>query len=111
MDEGGLIAGVPDDVPPGILIPFPDEVAAQAALDAGEITLYYLIPADFLTAGEVIEVSPSNNPLTGQRTRARLDWILAVNVAGGDAALADRILHPLEVTEKSLAPATEAPPR
>lgn len=38
---------------------YEDEAQARAALDAGEITVYYIIPADYAETGEVQSVLPS----------------------------------------------------
>src|SRR5690349_12718885 len=40
---------------------FDDEAAAQSALSAGKIDLYYLIPADYLQTGDVTLVMPRLN--------------------------------------------------
>jgi ABC-2 type transport system permease protein len=42
------------------IVPFPDEAAAQQALEAGEIQAYYILPADYLTARS-LEVYYLNN--------------------------------------------------
>ena len=44
-----------------ILHPYADEDAARAALAAGEIQVYYLIPADYMETGEVTTVQPKLN--------------------------------------------------
>ncbi len=41
-----------------LLTRYEDEQAAQAALEAGEIDVYYLIPADYMETGEVQQVMP-----------------------------------------------------
>jgi len=44
-----------------LLHAYPDEAAARAALDAGDIQVYYLIPADYMDTGEVTIVQPKLN--------------------------------------------------
>jgi len=62
VDEAGLIAQLPQGVPPEILRAFPDKDAAQAALETGDLRQYYLIPADFLETGELILVDSEFTP-------------------------------------------------
>jgi hypothetical protein len=40
VDQSGLITTIPPDIPPGHLLPYPDEEHAKQALDAGEIARY-----------------------------------------------------------------------
>jgi len=40
-----------------ILVPYPDEASARAAVQAGELAGYYLIPADYLATGDVTRFS------------------------------------------------------
>ncbi len=50
-----IAASLPADTPydPVPLLSFPDETAARAALDAGQIRGYYLLPGDYLEGGAV----------------------------------------------------------
>ncbi|MGB5931964.1 MAG: hypothetical protein WBH57_02720, partial [Anaerolineae bacterium] len=40
VDEAGLIAEIPADFPPDLFLPYTDEAAARAALEADEIEQY-----------------------------------------------------------------------
>jgi ABC-2 type transport system permease protein len=106
IDLSGLIEVVPDDLP---LVRFADETAAQEALDAGEITAYYVVPAEYVQNGELIYVHPELTPLGSQGQ----DWLirrtLLVNLVRGDTALADMVWNPmsLEVTDIAAAPPGE----
>ena len=108
VDQAGLIRILPADVPAGILEPFSSENQARQALQAGEISAYYLIPADYLDSGDLIYVLGSNTTLNlgGQ------DWImrktLILNLAGGDAALAARLWNPANVQVTDLSAAAQA---
>jgi ABC-2 type transport system permease protein len=53
VDEAGLIAEMPPGFPPDLFVRFPDEAAARAALEAGEITQYVHLPADYVATGEI----------------------------------------------------------
>ena len=63
IDEVGLIAELPDWVPPNYLAKYPNEASAKAALSAGEIDQYYLIPKDFYADGLVKLVDRNFQPL------------------------------------------------
>ncbi len=65
VDQAGLIEQLPQGVPPDMLRAFPDEAAAQAALEAGELSQYYLIPADFVQTGELVLVDSHFAPFRG----------------------------------------------
>ena len=62
VDEAGLITQLPQGVPPEILRAFPDKDAAQAALETGDLSQYYLIPAGFVETGELILVDNEFTP-------------------------------------------------
>ncbi len=53
VDEAGIITKMPPDVPPGLFERYPDNAAARAALEAGQIQQYVDIPADYVTSGQV----------------------------------------------------------
>lgn len=63
VDEIGLIVKLPPWVPTGYLAKYPDETIAKAALEAGEIDQYYLIPIDFYAEGVVKLVDRNFQPL------------------------------------------------
>ena len=64
VDYAGLIHALSPDVPPGTLVPYEDEVQAQQALRAGEITAYYVIPADYIASGDLIHQNLRILPLS-----------------------------------------------
>jgi ABC-2 type transport system permease protein len=104
VDEGDLIHTLPNDIPSGWLTAYPDEAAAQAALGAGQIDGYYLIPADYLRSGEITYVRRDFDLFSDDGRPQRLEWILVYNLAG-DPDLAARVWDPLDVTVTELAPA------
>jgi ABC-2 type transport system permease protein len=53
VDEAGLIAQMPPDVPVGLFVRYPDSATARAALEAGEIQQYVVIPADYVATGQI----------------------------------------------------------
>jgi len=57
VDQADLIASVPEGIRSDRLQEYPDEAAAGAALERGEIEAYYVIPADYPRSGELRRVS------------------------------------------------------
>lgn len=53
VDEAGLIAEMPPGFPADLFVRFPDEAAARAALEAGEIPQYVHLPGDYVATGEI----------------------------------------------------------
>ncbi len=102
VDLAGVIQTIPAEMQAGFR-QYPDEAAAQAALAAGEIPHYFLIPADFRQTGRVVGVTERPSPLAGINGSGPLDYALRLNLAGGDPVLA----APVGGTEvRSLAPVT-----
>ncbi|MDX2075329.1 MAG: ABC transporter permease [bacterium] len=58
IDESGLFPEV-GNLAQGVMIRFEDEASARSALDAGEINVYYIIPADYVETGNVQSILPS----------------------------------------------------
>jgi ABC-2 type transport system permease protein len=80
VDQPGLLAGgdlplpVPDGEPSVPLRAFPDEAAARAALDAGQIDAYAVIPPDYLATGALTVYGGETLSPTGRRSlQAALD--------------------------------------
>ncbi len=108
VDLGALIQTVPADVPASALARFPDEAAAQAALQDGAIVGYYVIAPDYVQSGEVTYITDDYSVLSDQVDTSALEWVLLVNVLGGDAQLASAIRQPMDVFDMSLAPPVNA---
>jgi ABC-2 type transport system permease protein len=105
VDDSGLIQLLPPTLPDGSLVAYADEAAALAALEAGQISAYYLVPADYIQTGAVTYVRPDFNPLAVEGDQSgQFLWVLQYNLAGGDELLANLASGPLEVEDVSLAP-------
>ena len=104
VDLSGLIQVIPDSVPAGTLVAYADEAAARQALQAGAISAFYIVPADYLTTGEVIYIRPDFNPLASSGQSDLFEWVLQVNLLGGDAGLAMLVNGPLYLKKTSLTP-------
>jgi ABC-2 type transport system permease protein len=105
VDPGGLIRSIPGDVPDGWLVPYAGPEAAQSALEAGDIRAYYLIPADYLESGNLTYVRLEYQLLAGDKPdHSRMEWILLVNLFGGDEVAAASARQPLDVAWRQATP-------
>ncbi len=96
VDQSGLIQKLPEDMQ-GRLLAFADEAAARAALEAGQITGYYLVPADYLQSGQIQYYRADYNPLAAMDQANGLRWVLTYNLLSQDPLLAQRVQQPLDL--------------
>lgn len=101
VDHSGLLADpLPAPLPeepekPVALLPFDTEALAGAALDAGEIQGYYILPSDYLSTGmlSVVYLEPVKSP-----ARRQFYDLLTVNLLRQvDPAVANRLTEGAEV--------------
>ena len=107
VDASGLILSLPEDISADEFQRYADEPAADAALTAGAISGYYLIPTDYLHSGDLTYVTPNYQPLSDDVNTHSMEWVLMYNLLDEDAQLATSIWQPLEVEATSLAPPAE----
>ncbi len=62
-------------------------------MQAGAISQFYELPADFMQTGEVIAVATSLSPLAGEQSEDLLRWLVAVSLLGNEQ-LASLVLAP-----------------
>lgn len=106
VDQAGLIKVIPLSIPDGALLSFADEESARAAIQQDSIVAFYVIPPDYLENGQLFYIRKDFNPLAGGQS-ALFQWVLQVNLLGGDTLLASMINGPLNVEEVALAPTTQ----
>lgn len=104
VDQSSLIETVPPAIAGDVLIAYADETTAQAALEAGEIVAYYLIPSDFMETGQVIYIRPDFGPFSATQQSDKLISLLEVNLLDGDVALANQVEEPFEIEDVALEP-------
>ncbi len=108
VDHAGVIARLPEGLPPGLLEAFPDEASARAALEAGRVSQYYVVPADFIASGDLVLIDSEFSPFSTFTTSSLFEYLIRFNLVG-DSALANLVLDPtLSVRSEALAP---EPPR
>ncbi len=106
VDKAGVITQVPDEVK-DTLQSFEDENAARAALEAGDIALYSVIPEDFVESGQVTVVDNSIS-FGSEQQFAPLEQAINFNLIG-DAQIAAVVHNPAaHVETTALAPSDEA---
>jgi len=104
VDLSGILKQIPESVPPGTFIAYPEEETARRDLQQGKIAAFYIVPTNFIQTGNVIYIRPDFNPLASGGAQSHLfTWVLQVNLAGGDILFANLINGPLKVDEISLA--------
>jgi ABC-2 type transport system permease protein len=104
IDQSGIIKTIPKTVQPGLLIPFTDEVGAIKALEKGEISAYYIVPVNYIQTGKITYIRQDFNPLGSSNQSALMEWILNVNLLGGDTQIASLVNGPLNTERVSLSP-------
>jgi len=107
IDQSGIIKEVPASVPDGLLMAFPDEESATRAMENGAISAYYIIPPDYIQSGLIIYNRPDYNPMGQSDQEELLEWVLNVNLMGGDEQLANLVGGPSNVQKVSLSPELE----
>ncbi len=110
VDLAGVIAQIPQPPPDnqwlktGPLQEYPTEAAAHAALDNGEISKYYLVPADFVQSGNLVVVDGNYSVLTSLDNNNYFEYALRLNLVK-DANLAQILDDPTaKVKTQGLAP-------
>jgi ABC-2 type transport system permease protein len=107
VDQSGIIKEIPASVQPGLLVAFPDEASASQTLADGQISGYYIIPPDYIQAGKITYIRSDFNPLTSSGQSGLLEWILNVNLLGGNTQLATLVNGPSNLQKVSLSPAPQ----
>ncbi len=107
VDEADLVKAMPDWVEANRFVQFENETAAQAAIQSGSISGFYIVPADYLDSGEVRYIRQDFSPLSGMDESYLFGDVLTFNLMDGDEALYMRYQFPLNVETVDLAPEVE----
>ena len=112
VDQGGLIRLIPNGFPRQNWIDYPSQQAAMAALDHGDISEFYVIPADYVSKGEIMVYMPDFKLISNQTRTDELQSLLTYNLLGGDTQLAAAVRNPIvNLNTVSLAPPEAGPQR
>jgi ABC-2 type transport system permease protein len=102
VDKAGIITSIPEDVPDGTLMPYPSENAAKDAMDIGEITAYYVIPAEYIDTGDMVYVHPDVNPIAEGGQNWVMIWTLYFNLLDRNTDLASNVWSPANYVRRDL---------
>jgi len=94
VDQSRLVHAVPEEFSDSLLA-YETEEQAQAALLAGEISSYYIVPPDYLEQGEIFYVFPDDKPYTLDDQKWIMQRTMTFNLLGGDPELANRAWSPI----------------
>jgi ABC-2 type transport system permease protein len=107
VDQSGIIEAIPPEIPAGILRPYPDEAQAAAALQAGEIAAYYVIPAGYIESGTLVYINPDYSLLSEENQSWVMRNTIFANLLGNDPERVARAWRPMDVQVRALAPQDE----
>ena len=102
VDKAGIITSMPEDVPEGTLRPYPSENAAKDAMENGEITAYYVIPAEYIDTGDMVYVHPDVNPIAEGGQNWVMIWTLYFNLLDRNTDLASNVWSPANYVRRDL---------
>ncbi len=98
VDQAGVLAQQIDK--PDNFSIYDSEDAARAALDAGTIGAYFVIPPDYMTTGTINAVGSSSVP---EALKGDIDTYLRANLSSGlDPVVAERLKDPLNTSIEAL---------
>ena len=106
VDRSGLIRMLPHEAT-GRLVAYADEARARQALRAGEVTAYYVVPADYVQSGDLLYINPNLQIFDTVGQSDVMRWTLLVNSLNGDEQLAQQVRDPMRVTVTALRVAPE----
>ena len=108
VDLSGIIRQIPAGSPAGKFVAYPNEAMARKALQAGQISAFYIVSPDFIQTGKVTYIRPDFNPLASSSgLSGSFTWLLQVNLAEGNAQFASLVNGPIKVEDVSLATAPQ----
>lgn len=93
VDQSGIIRFQPFGQEK-VLRSYESEEDARKALEAGEITAFYIIAPDYLQSGEVVYYRPDFNPLGGMETAFTIRYAINYNLMGRNDRLFSLYLAP-----------------
>ncbi len=103
VDEAGIIQELPPDVGPEFLQAYADVETVDAVLMAEEIDQYFIIPADYLSVGEVIVITREFQPFNVPNDEL-ISYAIAYNLTG-DQQTAVTLIDPTRtVIPQAMAP-------
>jgi ABC-2 type transport system permease protein len=93
VDQSGIIASVPSDLAER-LIPYSDEASAVAAMQAGDVDGYYIVPSDYMETGSLEYIQASYSPFAGLDNSGVVEYAITYNLLEQDQTLTERVTNP-----------------
>ena len=109
IDQSGLIKTIPAAYE-SLIKNMPDESAARAALDEGEIDAYFVVPANYLEEGQVLYYRPDYNPVGASSQTYLISSLLEENFLSDQPELLQRLQTPFELEIITLSPEPQRDP-
>jgi len=101
VDYSGIIREIPAELK-GRIQPFDDEESGLQALEAGKITVLFVVSEDYLKTGKVRRISPRRNPFSGDFRAYPVDWLIEYNLFKDRPDLLQRLVQPMNLEEETL---------
>ena len=98
VDDAGIINEIPADIPEEFIVQFPDIRTAQQSMDAGNLSHFYVIEANYMTTGNLLVIGKEFSPLGDITTMDLFQYIVTSNLTG-DIALARLVIDPIQDLE------------
>lgn len=106
VDRAGVVREIPRDLH-AVLIPFPDQAAAEGALRDNAINGFFVIEPDYLQTGRVSNVSRQTSMVSGGNTQ-RMDALLRANLVADERLV--RRLDDIMSVEREATPGPDGQP-
>jgi ABC-2 type transport system permease protein len=95
IDKPDIIHEIPEDIPTEYFHKYSDIETAQKALDAGELSHYYVIENGYIDSGEILVVGQEFSPLGDIPNMNLIQYIVTYNLTGNQE-LAKLINEPIK---------------
>ena len=103
VDESGMIKVIPDNLITSV-VKLDSEPQALAQLNAGKISSYALISADYLFSGQVTLVQKDYDLFRTDQNQPALESLIAYNLLKQDQNLTQRLNKPTSITMEYVTP-------
>jgi len=109
VDDSKLINTIPDDYSSSILL-IPTEAEANQALENNQIKAFYVIPENYVEAGDVFVYRPDFNPLSAGEDNYKIERVLIMNLLSDQNELKRLIIDYPDFEVELLSPEPQRDP-
>jgi ABC-2 type transport system permease protein len=104
VDRANLVQAFPETFPNDLFHSYADEAAADAALEAGEIDQYYIIPAGYVETGDLILIQGTFSPFGALNDQSLMEYLITYNLVGDQQTTQLLSMPAPQVEQIALAP-------